>query len=137
MAEREQRVGRLLKRREHSLRGLPHLTEVLRGTLSQRHVRCGKPGCHCQKGAGHGPITYLSVSLGVGRSQQITIAAADQEAAAVLVQNYRRVQAALEQVSEANRELLQLRSLPRPEQSTRVKRPRPPKPRPAGRKKGP
>ena len=42
---------------------IPPLTEMLRGTLRKRYVRCGKSGCHCKKGRGHGPIAYLSVTL--------------------------------------------------------------------------
>ena len=28
---------------------------VLRGSLIERYKRCGKPGCKCAKGKGHGP----------------------------------------------------------------------------------
>ncbi len=35
---------------------------ILRGSLIERYKRCGKPGCKCADGAGHGPKYYLSVS---------------------------------------------------------------------------
>ncbi|MGO9837517.1 MAG: DUF6788 family protein [Polyangiaceae bacterium] len=76
-------------------------------------MRCGKPGCHCEEGRGHGPFVYLSVSLGVGRTAQITIAPQDQAAARRLVRNYERVQEAIEAVSTINRQLRQERTLPR------------------------
>lgn len=131
MAERrDRRARKLLERRSRSVRALPQLTEVLRGSLRERYIRCGKPGCHCQEGLGHGPITYLSVSLGVGTNQQITIAPEDRAVADRLVRNYRRVQDALEGVATINRELLQLRLLPRPEQTASRKPP-------PARRKGP
>jgi len=30
----------------------------LRGWTEVRYVRCGKPGCHCCSGPGHGPYVY-------------------------------------------------------------------------------
>jgi hypothetical protein len=77
-------------------------------------VRCGKPGCHCERGQGHGPFVYLSVTLGVGRTTQITVAAEDQAAARRLVRNYARLQQAVEAISSVNRQLLQRRTLPPP-----------------------
>ena len=123
MAKQDRQARRLLERRERAVRGLPKLTEVLRGTLAQRHVRCGKPACHCREGPGHGPISYLSVSLGVGRTQQITIAAVDLALAERLLRNYRRTQQVLEDISTINRELLQRRLLPTPDETPSGKRP--------------
>jgi hypothetical protein len=53
------------------------------------------------------------VTLGVGRTVQITIAPEDEEAARRLVGNYNRTWQAIEAISAINRELLQSRSLPR------------------------
>jgi hypothetical protein len=106
--------GRLLARRTSIASKAPALTEVLRGTLRERYVRCGKAGCRCERGQGHGPFVYLSVTLGVGRTTQITVAAEDQAAARQLVRNYERVQQAVEAISAINRQLLQRRTLPPP-----------------------
>ena len=116
MVERMSKPGdptRVLSRRTSVASKVPALTEVLRGTLRERFVRCGKPGCHCEKGRGHGPFVYLSVTLGVGRTAQITIAAEDQAVARRMVRNYARVQKAIESISTINRELLKQRVLPR------------------------
>ncbi len=118
VAERRAQARKLLGRRQRTVATAPRLTEVLRGTLLERYVRCGKAGCHCQEGLGHGPILYLSVTLGVGRSQQITIAPEDQTMARRLVHNYKRIWEILEEVSTINRELLQRRLLPRAEAET-------------------
>ena len=37
---------RLLERRRRAVSQLPDLEQVLRGTVGERYVRCGKPGCH-------------------------------------------------------------------------------------------
>ncbi len=113
VVERRAQARKLLGRRQRTVDAAPQLTEVLRGTLLERYVRCGKAGCHCQEGPGHGPILYLSVTLGVGRSQQITIAPEDQKMARLLVHNYKRIWEILEEVSTINRALLQHRLLPR------------------------
>ena len=107
-------MRRLLERRQRAAQKAPELTEVLRGTLRERYVRCGKPGCHCRKGQGHGPVRYLSVSLGVGQTRQITIAADDYVLAWQYVDNYQRLWRLLETISTINRELLRQRQLPRP-----------------------
>src|SRR5579859_5990845 len=43
----------------------------LRGTLSERSGRCGKPGCHCAKGELH-PSLYLVQSHG-GKPRQVCV----------------------------------------------------------------
>lgn len=103
--------GRLLKQRSKAAGKPPPLDEVLRGTLRRRYLRCGKAGCHCRKGRGHGPFLYLNVTLGVGRTRQITIHPADWALALRYAQNYHRMQEVLEAVSTLNRKLLEDRML--------------------------
>jgi hypothetical protein len=59
----------LRKRREALLSKLPPLDAVLRGSLIERYKRCGKPGCKCADGPGHGPKYYLSMSFSGERPQ--------------------------------------------------------------------
>ena len=101
----------LVERRGRAAAKAPILTEVLRGTLRRRYVRCGKPTCHCQEGRGHGPFLYLSVSLGVGRVEQITIAPEEAGVARQFIQNYQRLHRILEVISSMNRRLLRQRAL--------------------------
>jgi len=89
----------------------PPLAAVLRGTLRRRYVRCGKPGCHCSKGRGHGPIAYLSVTLKGGKTKQITVAKEDYRAAAALVRNYKRLLQLIERISYINRRVLSERRI--------------------------
>jgi len=52
----------LRRRRKALLRKLPDLEAILKGSLVERYKRCGKPGCKCARGRGHGPKYYLSIS---------------------------------------------------------------------------
>lgn len=114
MDQRKGNKGRLLKQRAKAAGQAPPLDEVLRGTLRRRYLRCGKPNCHCKKGRGHGPFLYLNVTLGVGRTRQITIAPGDWALALRYAHNYRRMQKVLETISTLNRKLLHDRLLPAP-----------------------
>lgn len=108
---RSRSVVELQRLRRRAAASLPDVTEVLRGTLRRRFVRCGKAGCHCRTGRGHGPFVYLSVALGVGHTEQIIIAGPDAALARRLSANYARAYQVLEDVSAVNRELLRRRVL--------------------------
>ena len=114
MTTRPSDKEKLLKQRTRVAGKAPPWDEILRGTLQRRYIRCGKPGCHCRKGRGHGPFLYLSVTLGVGRTRQITIAPADYAVALRYVRNYSRMQKVLEAISTLNRKLLHERLLSAP-----------------------
>jgi hypothetical protein len=115
----------LLQRRERILADLPDLTEILRGSLRRRFVRCGKAGCHCKRGRGHGPVVYLSTSQADGQTRQITITADAYALAKRYVENYERARRILDRVCSTNRDLLQQRLLPpEPASSLTAKWPR-------------
>jgi hypothetical protein len=86
--------------------GAPDLTKVLRGTVRKRYVRCSREGCRCQRSRGHGPVYYLSVSFGGGRSKQFTLDAQSYEKARGYAKSYARLREILEEVSALNYELL-------------------------------
>lgn len=98
-------MNRLLDRRRRTVRGLPPLEEILRGTVFVRRLRCGKAGCHCAEGEGH-PVTYLSVTLPGGRTEQISLPKALVSTAEQWVRNYHAWWEAVEKISAFNREIL-------------------------------
>jgi hypothetical protein len=100
------RIQELRERLTEVIAGAPELTEILRGTVRTRYVRCGKEGCHCQDGEGHGPVYYLSVTLSTGRTKQITLGKDTYDLATQYVQNFQRLREILEEVSTINREIL-------------------------------
>ena len=101
-------MDRLVKRRQRLLAKLPPLDQVLRGSLVQRAVRCGKQNCRCAGGELHRAV-YLSVTHRGGRTEQISLprnlVATVRNGIAV----YQRWWAILEQVSAVNRDLLRQR----------------------------
>ena len=99
----------LRRRRQVLLRQLPPLQAILRGSLIERYKRCGKPGCKCAEGPGHGPKYYLSVSRPGSRPQMDYVPQEVHAQAAEFVANYHRAREILEAISEINRELLRRR----------------------------
>jgi uncharacterized protein DUF6788 len=106
---RKQPSFALRRRRQQLLRQLPPLDRVLRGSLIERYKPCGKPGCKCAYGRGHGPKYYLSVSYSGQRPQMDYV---PQEYHAQITQclaHHHQVRAILEEICDINRELLRRR----------------------------
>src|SRR5215831_11984946 len=105
----KQSTAALRKRRQVLLRQLPPLKAILRGSLIERYKRCGKPGCKCADGPGHGPKYYLSVSYPGFRPQMDYVPQESDDQVAKLLGNYQRAREILEGISEINRERLRRR----------------------------
>ena len=99
----------LRRRRKVLLRKLPPLDQVLRGSLIERYKRCGKPGCKCADGPGHGPKYYLSVTPTRGRPQMDYVPLDYHDEVDTLLANFRSAREILEKLCEINRELLRRR----------------------------
>ncbi len=109
MKIQKQSAVALRKRRQALLRQLPPLKAILRGSLIERYKRCGKPGCKCADGPGHGPKYYLSVSYPGLRPQMDYVPQESYPHITELLANYHRAREILEQICEINRELLRRR----------------------------
>lgn len=96
----------LRERRKGIVRQLPDLKEVLRGSLLERYVTCGKAGCKCARGERHGPIWYLTVTLRAGQAAGMQVPEEKLGQVRHWLENHRRMKAGLEAVSEINWELL-------------------------------
>jgi hypothetical protein len=70
----------------------------LRGTLSERSGKCGKPTCHCAKGEPHQSL-YL-VQSHDGKPRQICVPQAWQPRIRQAVEDYQQMQRLLEEASE-------------------------------------
>jgi hypothetical protein len=70
----------------------------LRGSLSERLGKCGKPNCRCTCGELHKSL-YLVQSQG-GRLRQICVPQAWQQRVRQAVSDYRKMQELIEEVSE-------------------------------------
>jgi hypothetical protein len=100
-----------LRRRRASLlsRAASIDPQILRGSLIERYLRCGKPGCKCAHGPGHGPKYYLSVSYPDQRPQQDYVPQEFRKRVAQSLADYHKLKTLLEGICDVNRELLRRR----------------------------
>ena len=102
-------AAELRRRRRRLLRDMPPLDRIMRGSLVERFKRCSNPGCHCAEGRGHGPKTYLSVSVPGQRPQMDYVPNARCDEVRALVDNFNTARAILNEVCAINTELLRRR----------------------------
>ena len=81
--------------------------DLLPGSLSLSHTRCGKPTCHCAEGEGHPAWSLTFMAAGKQRVERIPEAWVDDVRRRV--EAGRAFQDALREVLTANAELLVLR----------------------------
>ncbi len=101
-------MNRLIARRRRLLAKLPPLDEVLRGSLVERLVRCGKASCRCASGELHAAV-YLSVTHRGGRTEQISLPRELVTSVRNGIAVYQKWWEILAQVATVNRDLLRQR----------------------------
>ena len=99
----------LRQRRKRLADRLPPLEDCLSGSLIERYKRCGKAGCKCATGRGHGPKYYLSVSQAGSRPQMDYVPCEYQQQILRYVANYQQAREILKGICAVNRELLRRR----------------------------
>ena len=99
----------LRRRRRALLRRLPDLQRILKGSLIERYKRCGKPGCKCAQGPGHGPKYYLSISRTGQRPQMDYVPQEYHDQVEEYLANYRLAREIISEISRINQELLRRR----------------------------
>jgi hypothetical protein len=77
----------------------------LRGTLSDRSSKCGKPNCHCANGELHQSL-YL-VQSHAGRLRQVCVSKPWRDRVRQAVTDYQEMQRLIEEVSELEWKRLQ------------------------------
>jgi hypothetical protein len=99
-------AARLRQRKFALLRQFPLPQELLPGSLSVSHTRCGKPTCHCANGEGHAAWSLTFMAAGKKRVERIPKQWVDDVRRRV--EAGRAFQDALREVLTANAELLVL-----------------------------
>ena len=101
--------GRQLLARRRALAGrLGDVEQVLAGSLVEQTRRCGKAGCRCAEGQGHGPYAYFA-PRGRGRLKYVPSGLA--ETVRGHLRRGDQVEAVLAEISAINAELLARREL--------------------------
>lgn len=104
------RVHRLKQQRRKLARSITVPQKLLRGSLAQRRIECGKPGCRCHRTGGHGPYLYLSQTRKEKHTCTLVSAHLKKEVRSYL-RNYLKLKRKIYRLSDINRELLRLGGL--------------------------
>jgi hypothetical protein len=102
-----QRVRERLAEQRGLVAGLLRLRAQLKGSLIVRYARCGKPGCACRAGRGHGPYYVLSTRSG-GQGGFAYLEAGRAGRARLLVAQHREFGRRLRRLRRVNGELVAL-----------------------------
>ena len=105
--KKKARSLRLKTERSRLAQQLPDVERLLRGSLVERYKKCGKLGCHCAQGKGHGPALYLSITLGPGKTRSYYVPAHLAKCVARYLGNYQRLREIAERIIRINRKLLE------------------------------
>ena len=108
---RKQPSSALRKQRKQLLHQLPPLDRLLRGSLIKRYKPCGKAGCKCARGPGHGPKYYLSVSYSGKHPEMDYVPQDSQRQVTEALAHYHRFREIVEEICQINRELLRRREV--------------------------
>jgi hypothetical protein len=100
-------TSELKERKTQTLQSLPAMNHVIRGSLITRHIKCGKPNCHCATGTGHKSL-YLS-SFYRGRTFMDYVPASWEAWVRQGLENHEGIQNLLSELTELNLELLRRR----------------------------
>lgn len=101
-------AARIRQRKFERLRRFPIPENLLPGSLSLSHLRCGKPTCHCRKPQDSGHPVWSLTFMVRGRKQVQHIPKEMVEEVQRRVQAGREFQDAVREVLTANAELLVL-----------------------------
>jgi hypothetical protein len=104
-------VAQLRARRRRLSRALGNPEAALFGSLLTQGRRCGKEGCRCATGELHGPYVYIALRKPRGSSGLLYVPAELADAVRKRVELTAQMQAALEEISEINLDLLRRRKL--------------------------
>jgi len=101
-------VRRYYRKRAKLAARLESTAEMLRGSLVQKFIRCGKPHCACQRGERHGPLYYLSFKEG-GATRLVYIRKAQLAKVRTQIAQFKAYKAIGAAICRINRRLLRLR----------------------------
>lgn len=102
-----ERVRARLKEQRALVQSLLRRREQLQGSLFARYGRCGKEGCACREGRGHGPYYVLS-TRSAGRGGFTYLDGSQLTRAKELVRRQREWKADLRRLQRVNLELVGL-----------------------------
>jgi hypothetical protein len=104
-AAQQRRVRTLLTEQRALVSTLLEQREQMQGSLFTRFGVCGKPGCACAEGKGHGPYYVLSTRR-AGQGEYTYLARREAAVARKRVSSYRRFRGGLRRLRVLNERLM-------------------------------
>ena len=98
----------LRHRKAHLVRSFKLPPDLLRASLLERLLKCGKPNCHCHTtGPKHGPFFYLNRCFAKGQIQSLLLKSQEQiDQSRQSLAACAQAQEVLDEISQINDELL-------------------------------
>ncbi len=78
---------------------------MIRGSLAEKYLPCGKEGCKCKEGEPHGPFYYL-IYPEEGKQKTLYVRKDKLEEVREGIKAYKRARKTIDKVAETNRKLL-------------------------------
>ena len=103
-------TDQLKKKRQELLDELGAIDgKILRGSIVESFKKCGKPGCKCEKGIGHGPKHTMTINFPKRKPEHDYIPLDYVNKVREYVANYHQLKDIIEQICAINREILKRR----------------------------
>ena len=83
--------------------------KILRGSVIESYKKCGRPGCKCVKGTGHGPKYSMTINFPKRKPENEYIPLEYIILVKEYVSNYHQFKEIIEQICMINREILRRR----------------------------
>lgn len=100
-------LKKLLLNRQRLVKRLPRAENMVKGSLVQLNISCGKANCRCQRGEKHACL-YLSQSRG-GKTKMTYIPKRHEQTIQEGVRRHRELLKVVEELSECNLKILKWR----------------------------
>jgi len=99
--DKKAQIKEIDKQRKHLIKLLFSPYELIEGSLRDSLVRCGRPGCHCEKDPVH-PVTRLS-RWENGKLKNKIVKVADRQRVRELSYNYKKHKQAMSNLVKLNK----------------------------------
>jgi len=83
--------------------------KILRGSVIESYKKCGKPGCKCEHGKGHGPKYSMTINFPRRRPENDYIRLEQITQVKEYVTNYHQLKDLIEQICAINRIIVKRR----------------------------
>jgi len=83
--------------------------KILRGSIVESYKKCGKPGCKCEHGKGHGPKYSMTINFPKRRPENDYIRLEQITQVKEYVDNYHQLKDLIEQICVINRIIIKRR----------------------------